>query len=371
MSAELWSLDLEEEMRAFILGLGILLLMSWQVVPARVSAGGAVSVTRTFQPDETSGVDTYVSQAAPTTNFGTNASIITSGHGGTGTPDIRHGLLQFTDIANIPNGSTVSSATLSAYDATPSTLTRTLNAHRATSSWAESTVDYNTQPTFNATATNSQSSPASAAFVNWAVTSDVAAYVGQTATNYGWLLKDSSETHGGSIAACTNTFDSASGATATNRPKLAMTFTAVWDSYNNSGRTTQDDLFQTGENTAYMRGTGFNVGGSYVVAYYDGSGDKRCTEVISATGGTLDSICTFAEGSGPGTWNAVVFEPGITAPATFGAIDSNTHKVIGIDTFTVEAGAVIPELASALAAVVVAFSTLFIFVWFFKSGGQR
>ncbi|MBM2825962.1 MAG: uncharacterized protein HW403_26 [Dehalococcoidia bacterium] len=337
----------------------------WVFSAGRASAAGAVSITRTFQPAETTGVDTYVSQIAPTTNFATNASVIVSGHSKAGEADIRRSILQFNDIANIPNGSTVSSATLSVYDAIPGTGTRTVNAHYITSNWVESTATYNSPPTFNATATSSTTNPAPAspAFMNWTVTTDVSAFVGQTLTNYGWLLKDNAETHTGQITTCTNTFDSASGATATNRPKLAVTFQAVWDSYNDSGRTAQDDDFSSGENTVYMKGTGYNLGGSYVIGYYDASGDKQCAESVAAASGTLNSSCTFWTGAA-GSWNAVTFEPGVSAPATYASISSDTHKVIGNDTLTVQAAAILPELPSVVASIVVGLSTVAVYHWF-------
>lgn len=151
---------------------------------------------------------------------------------------------------------------------------------------------------------------------------------------------------------------------------VSITFTAVWDSYNNAARTTQDDTFGEGETTVYMRGTGFNLAGSYVIGYYDGSGDKRCTETIAASAGTLDSSCAFRGAAATGTWHAVTFQPLIPSPSTYGAINQDTHKVVADDTFTVQTGAVVPEMPSMIASGIIGAATIAVFWWFTASGSR-
>ena len=292
------------------------------------------------------------------------------------------------DQNSIPSGATVSSSTMQLYyydklgQSARNPAGQTYYVDRLTETdWVEGTACHGSQTgsedwldrqhstlawttpggTYTATDEASATVPSGFGWMSWTVTNQV-----QTAQNSGiashFLVRDSS--------ASDKQARFHSRERGANPAKLAVAFTAVWDSYNNSARSAQDDLFQTGENAGYMRGTGFNMGGSYVVGYYDGSGDKRCTEVIAAVGGTLDSICNFLGAAAAGTWNAVVFEPGITAPATFGSINSDTHKVIGIDTFTVEAGAVVPEMPSLRAGMLVAASALVVFIWFLRSAGK-
>jgi YDG domain/MBG domain (YGX type) len=69
---------------------------------------------------------------------------------------------------------------------------RTHSAHLVTSTWLQSTITWNLQPTFNATATDSQSAPSvpPAALVRWSVTSDVQGFVNSSLVNYGWCIQD-------------------------------------------------------------------------------------------------------------------------------------------------------------------------------------
>ncbi|MBM2825963.1 MAG: hypothetical protein HW403_27 [Dehalococcoidia bacterium] len=139
-----------------------------------------------------------------------------------------------------------------------------------------------------------------------------------------------------------------------------------WESYNDSGRTAQDDDFASGQNTVYMRGNGYDVAGNYAIGFYDASGTKQCTESIDPAG-TLDSSCTFWTGTA-GTWRAVTFEPGTSAPALYTSIDTpaeqRTNNVVSDDTFTVQAAAILPEIPSVVASIVVGLSVMATFLWF-------
>ncbi len=97
------------------------------------------------------------------------------------------------------------------------------NIHRITSSWSESTVNWNTQPSF-AALTASVNTGTSATFLTWDVTADVNAFLAGSAINYGWLVKDNAEdgTNGSTFQTSYVTKEG----TDVNRPQLSITFTA-------------------------------------------------------------------------------------------------------------------------------------------------
>lgn len=98
--------------------------------------------TYTSQPDATSGIDTYVQEAAPTTAAGTNANLIVAGSGSS-----RNLALVKFDLSSIPAGADVSAATLSLWsNVTSPAADILLSVYRvldANSGWAEgATWDY-------------------------------------------------------------------------------------------------------------------------------------------------------------------------------------------------------------------------------------
>ena len=135
-----------------------------------------------------------------------------------------------------------------------------------------------------------------------------------------------------------------------------VTYTAPWDSYTTSARTTVSDLYSGSPKTVYMRGTGFSTGSQYRVAYYDAGGTKRFEEgPLSVSGGNLDSAITTSNypTATAGSWRAVVQRSGATAfPATYASINQDTHEILAEDTFTVNSSAIpeFPDLAAALVA---------------------
>jgi hypothetical protein len=126
----------------------------------------------------------------------------------------------------------------------------------------------------------------------------------------------------------------------------------TWDSYLDRDGTTAADSFASPNHIVYMLGEGFNQTANYVIAYYDGSGVKILTENKPAEGGTLTSQCDLQKGGQPGTWHAVVFEPGTPAPETYDAAAS-TGGYITEATFTVAEFA-IPEFTGLFAGLAVA-----------------
>lgn len=98
------------------------------------------------------------------------------------------------DLAScaIPAGARVKTASLDLYLGTAPSASRTYNVHRVQSDWTETGLTWSAQPTWVATATGNFDSTV-VGTRSAPVTGDVSLFVAGTATNYGWLVKDSAE----------------------------------------------------------------------------------------------------------------------------------------------------------------------------------
>lgn len=145
----------------------------------------------TFQPTD----DTFIVMALPDTNYGSLVNMVVQNrYGHPSHPDHweKDALVQF-DITSIPNGTEIESAVLHLYyykyhDNNPSG--RGLHCHQITEGWAEGTVTWNTQPGFNADATDVAVVPSSFGWMSWNVTNDVQKFVDGLLDNHGWLIMD-------------------------------------------------------------------------------------------------------------------------------------------------------------------------------------
>jgi hypothetical protein len=124
------------------------------------------------------------------------------------------------DVSAIPSGSTIVSATLTLCPDRDPSESRTYDVHRVSTSWVETTLTWNNQPSVAASATDSQTQVDALICTTWTVTSDVQAWVDGTA-NYGWRISDDSEENVGSIDTDYKTREH--GDTA-DRPELVATY---------------------------------------------------------------------------------------------------------------------------------------------------
>jgi hypothetical protein len=140
------------------------------------------------------GEDAYLASGTPSTNFGTHGSIGGNTWTCSGPLCLSRGLFKF-DLSSIPAGATITNASLQLFadlnwSSSPTTGGPSNIGYlsRVTSSWAENTVTWGTQP--NTTAVNQVQIPGSSSTAQnytLAVTALVQDMV--TNTNYGFMLK--------------------------------------------------------------------------------------------------------------------------------------------------------------------------------------
>ena len=342
-------------------------------------AAGATTITRNLQATSTSDAnfrDSFLESNATTTNNGSDVTMTVRSwsKGPCNSGNICHRSLIWFDLTDFATSSSVTAASVS-LTATAAAANHTYDIHEVTASWTEAGVTWATRDgstawtgggTFNATASQSLATGTTTGVKTFAdiaaLRTDVSTWINNSAVNYGWLVKDTDE--GGTQAVWT--FGTKENTTASNRPKLTMSFTAPWDSYTTSARTTISDNFSGTPKTVYMKGTGFSTSNQYKVAYYDAGGTKRFEEgPLTATGGTLNSAVTTTnyQTATAGTWRAVIQRSGATAfPATYSSVNHDTHEVLGEDTFTVQASALpsFPGPAAALVSALLAAAGYFL-----------
>jgi len=184
-------------------------------------------------------IDAAVRQGSATSNFGT----LTSTNVSSGSGINQRGYLRFDLITcnpAIPASALVRLATLRLYLTAVPAACRTIDVFAVTASWTETGITWNNQPFGTAinnppTASRSgsftvgtpagcQNQATGAYLVGGTVTSDVAAFVAGSATNFGWMLRDDTE---GSATTRTVTFSSKELATVGQAPQLVVTYVTV------------------------------------------------------------------------------------------------------------------------------------------------
>ncbi len=194
------------------------------------------------QPDETSGIDTFLRSNQATTNFATDNRII-SGENNSVT-SIQKGLIKLS-LTSIPTGSKISAATLSFWVvAENSNNIRIKRVFRVKRDWVESEATWNIYSTGNnwqvagcggandveaadIGSTSIGDSPGAGDQIDFELDGALSDYAeieamvgtGPAFTNNGFLIKTDTED------ADEIQFDSSSSVTAGERPRLAITYT--------------------------------------------------------------------------------------------------------------------------------------------------
>ena len=196
--------------------------------------------TITATPATTTAViDSSVRQATATTNFGTQTTNnIASASAANRRLYIRFDLSLCSPA--IPSTAIVRLATLRIYVTGLPASCRTIDLFRVTAAWTEAGITWNNQPfgtainnpasgsrsdSFNAgTPAGCQNLATGTYMVAANPTTDVAAFVAGTATNYGWMLRDDAE---GSATAYTQTDSAKDLGTLAQAPQLIVTYVTV------------------------------------------------------------------------------------------------------------------------------------------------
>ena len=187
--------------------------------------------TLTIQPNESVGKDTYVDSLHPSQNFGSSNQLVTSVYSANMLCRI---YIQF-DVSSIPSGVVIEDAKLELYHWTGQNTSyggyaAPVGVYKVTSAWNESDITWDNQPTFDKTAVDIITVPASAAksYLSWNVTDLVNGWrpvrsdfnVHVLRVNYGVVLIDTDEnTYEG-----WKSFRSSDETNPDQRPKLVITY---------------------------------------------------------------------------------------------------------------------------------------------------
>lgn len=165
----------------------------------------------------TASADAGLDRATQNSNYGSLGFLSVRSQSGN---NMRRSILRF-DIATcgIPATAVISSATLGLTVSSGPGSSRTYGMHRVTGTWAEGTVTFRNQPPFAAAATSSVTTGTAPATLSWSVLTDVEAFARGTASNNGWLIKDSDE---GASPVIETIFPSREAASAADRPTLVI-----------------------------------------------------------------------------------------------------------------------------------------------------
>ena len=221
---------------AFAAGLGFtagLNVAAQALTPYRVCVLSGMPATTTAV------IDASVRQGSATSNFGTQTTNdVASGSGANRRLYLRFDLTQCSPA--IPSSAVIRLATLRMYASLLPAACRTVDIFRVTATWTEAAITWNNQPfgtainnpaSGSATDTYNTGTPAGCenltanSYITGAVvTSDVAAFVAGTATNFGWMLRDAVE---GSATVRTQTYAAKNLGTASQVPQLVITYVSV------------------------------------------------------------------------------------------------------------------------------------------------
>ena len=187
---------------------------SWESVDSN-EAQGVTSCT--VDASFNSIADTWADESKPTTNKGTDTVMLVRSW--QSAKDARS-FVEF-DVSSIPSGSTVNTATLTLCATKVPSSARTIDLHRITASWVETTLTWNNQPGVAGSVTDSATTPGSPACMTWDVAADVQLWIDGTA-NEGWRAKDSVEGQGTKYI---TEFATRENGTPADRPILDVNYT--------------------------------------------------------------------------------------------------------------------------------------------------
>ena len=184
--------------------------------PTTKALGAAALPVTITSTAKASVADTYSNQATPSTNTGTATSLSVQ----SATSANRRTFLRF-DLSSIPTTARVQRATLQLTMSTAPTATRTYEVDKVAATWGETTLTWANMPTAAAATASVASGTTSAVNLTWDVTADAKTFVANSATNFGWQVKDTVES---SATTRTATFRSDEYTTVAERPSLTVIY---------------------------------------------------------------------------------------------------------------------------------------------------
>lgn len=199
------------------LGLGAVAVAGAASIALTSKSLGVVSlpVTVTTAPT-TSVADTFTNQASPNTNSGSATTMTVQ----SGISSNRRVFVRF-DLSSIPTTARVQSATLQLTMSTAPSASRTYEVDRVNTTWGETTLTWSNMPAVGSATAATATGTASGVNLTWDVTVDVKAFVANASVNFGWQLKDSTESSGTTRTA---TFATRESGTSSSRPKLTVIY---------------------------------------------------------------------------------------------------------------------------------------------------
>jgi hypothetical protein len=182
--------------------------------------------TIVIQPDATNGQDAYVFEKTTTTNFATSDELFSFAWTFSGTPYLSKSFIKF-DLSQVPINATITDAKLSFYhNATSSSAgqagTNSCELKKVTSTWSESSVSWNNQP--STTSAGSVIIPTSTSatqdYTDINITKFAKGWHLDPNNNFGFEMDIVNKTPLSSMKFCSSNY-----ATASKRPKLTITYT--------------------------------------------------------------------------------------------------------------------------------------------------
>ena len=168
--------------------------------------------------------DTWVDQASPTNNEGTDNELKVRSKSGS---DNRRAFVKF-DLSDIDSDAEVTKATLRLFLDDAPGVSRTYEAYRITGNWTEDSLDWDPQPGDAGVTDAVASGTSNNVWLEWDVTGDVQGSLDGDFTNYGWMIRDSSEDSGTGREGIFHSSES-TGNTELQRPQLVVDFAALDD----------------------------------------------------------------------------------------------------------------------------------------------
>lgn len=211
--------------------------------------------------------DSWIEQDNPSTTHGTSNDLNVQSKT---TNKNQRALIRF-DTSSIAGGSKVSNATVRLYLNNDPSNSRTYGIYSITSAWDEATVTWNNQPSAEGSSTyTTNTGTSNNVWIEWDVTGDVQSMIDGAITNFGWMIKDSTEEQSPTQQ---SQFNSSNHSTETKRPELVIDFSKTnspdsneynYPSSHESGSTGDADGFESNPQNAFADGGGFasNINGA-------------------------------------------------------------------------------------------------------------